>query len=66
MRCFFVIEGVLTLRFRDRDIVLNPGEFLIIPRGVEHMPVADDEVHIMLIEAKESLNTGNVVNDRTV
>ncbi|AEG60594.1 cupin domain-containing protein [Desulforamulus ruminis] len=63
---FFVIKGRLTIRFRDRDIFLNEGEFLIIPKGIEHMPVAEVETHVMLIEAKTTLNTGDVINERTV
>ena len=63
---FLVIEGQLTIKFRDRDIVLNPGEFLIIPRGVEHLPVADEEVHLLLFEPKTTLNTGTLESDRTV
>lgn len=63
---FFVIKGQLLMRLRDGDIRINPGEFLIVPRGVEHMPVAEEEVHLMLLEPKTTLNTGNVRNERTV
>lgn len=63
---FFVIKGQLLMRLRDGDVVINPGEFLIVPRGVEHMPVAQEEVHLMLLEPKTTLNTGNVRNERTV
>jgi mannose-6-phosphate isomerase-like protein (cupin superfamily) len=63
---FFVVKGRLVIRFTDRDIVLESGEFLIIPKGVEHMPVAEEEVQVMLIEVKSTLNTGNVISDRTV
>ena len=63
---FFVVKGRLTIRFRDRDVELGEGEFLTIPKGVEHMPVAAEEVHVMLIEAKSTLNTGDVVSERTV
>ena len=63
---FLVIKGQLTIKLRDRDIVLNPGEFLIIPRGVEHLPVADEEVHLLLFEPKTTLNTGTLESDRTV
>ena len=63
---FLVIKGQLLMRLRDRDIRLNPGEFLIVPRGVEHMPVAEEEVHLVLLEPKTTLNTGNVRNERTV
>lgn len=47
-------------------VILNEGEFLIIPKGIEHMPIADEEVHVMLIESKTTLNTGNIKNERTV
>ena len=63
---FLVIKGRFQMRFRDRDVWLEPGEFIIVPRGVEHMPVAPEEVHVMLIEPKTTLNTGNVQNERTV
>ena len=63
---FFVIKGQLKMRLRDGDVRINPGEFLIVPRGVEHMPVAEEEVHLMLLEPKTTLNTGNVRNERTV
>lgn len=62
---FFVVKGRLVIRFRDKDVVLNPGEFLIIPRGVEHMPVADQEVWIMLVEPKTTVNTGDVQDEKT-
>jgi mannose-6-phosphate isomerase-like protein (cupin superfamily) len=63
---FLVVKGKLLIKLRDRDIWLEEGEFVIIPQGVEHMPVAEDEVHIVLIEPKTTLNTGNVQNERTV
>jgi len=63
---FLVIKGQLLMRLRDREVRINPGEFLIVPRGVEHMPVADEEVHLVLLEPKTTLNTGNVRNERTV
>lgn len=63
---FFVIKGQLLMRLQDGDVLINPGEFLIVPRGVEHMPVAQEEVHLMLLEPKTTLNTGNVRNERTV
>jgi mannose-6-phosphate isomerase-like protein (cupin superfamily) len=62
---FLVIHGKLRMRFRDRDEIVNPGEFIIVPKGVEHMPVADQEVHVVLLEPKSTLNTGNVQNERT-
>ncbi|CAI7727246.1 cupin domain-containing protein [Bacillus sp. FSL W7-1034] len=63
---FFVWKGNLVIRFRDREITLNEGEFLVIPKGVEHQPIAEEEVHLLLIEPKTTLNTGNVLNERTV
>lgn len=63
---FMIIKGELTIKFRDKDICLKEGEFCIIPKGIEHLPVAEDEVHVMLIEPKTTLNTGNVKNERTV
>ena len=56
---FFVVKGRLLLKFRDQDIWLDEGEFLIIPRGVEHLPVAEEEVHVMLFESAGTVNTGN-------
>ncbi|HML34588.1 MULTISPECIES: cupin domain-containing protein [Sporomusa] len=63
---FFVVKGTLLIKFRDKEVLLNEGECIVIPKGVEHLPVADEEVHVMLIEPKTTLNTGNVVNERTV
>jgi mannose-6-phosphate isomerase-like protein (cupin superfamily) len=63
---FLVVKGRMKMRFRDRDVFVSPGEFIIVPKGVEHMPEADDEVHIVLFEPKSTLNTGNVRNERTV
>jgi mannose-6-phosphate isomerase-like protein (cupin superfamily) len=63
---FFVTKGRLLIKLRDGDIHLGAGEFVIIPRRVEHLPVAEDEVHALLIEAKTTVNTGAVANDRTV
>lgn len=56
----------MRMRLRDRDLIVRPGEFVIIPRGVEHMPVADEETHVLLFEPKTTLNTGNISNERTV
>jgi mannose-6-phosphate isomerase-like protein (cupin superfamily) len=63
---FLVVDGVLTMQFRDRSVVVHPGEFIIVPRGVEHCPMAESECHVMLLEPKTTLNTGNVENERTV
>ena len=63
---FLVVKGHLTIKLRDRDVELDPGEFVIIPRGVEHLPVAKEEVQVLLLEPKSTLNTGNVQNERTV
>jgi mannose-6-phosphate isomerase-like protein (cupin superfamily) len=63
---FLVLKGNLLIKLRDRDISLKEGEFVIIPRGVEHLPIADEEVHVLLLEPKSTLNTGNVQNERTV
>jgi mannose-6-phosphate isomerase-like protein (cupin superfamily) len=62
---FLVTHGTLRIRFRDRDQIIKPGEFIIVPKGVEHLPVADEEVHLVLFEPKTTLNTGNVHNERT-
>ncbi len=63
---FLVVKGRLLIQFRDRDVWLDEGECLIVPRGVEHRPVAPEEVHVMLVEPKGTLNTGNVEDERTV
>jgi len=63
---FLVIKGQLTIKLRDRDINLQAGEFVIIPRGVEHLPIAEEETHVLLLEPKTTLNTGNLNNERTV
>ncbi len=62
---FLVVKGKLLIRLRERDIRLEEGEFAIIPRGVEHLPVAEEEVHVLLLEPKSTVNTGNVRNERT-
>jgi mannose-6-phosphate isomerase-like protein (cupin superfamily) len=54
------------MKFCDHEAIVREGEFVIVPKGVEHCPVADEEVHIVLIEPKSTLNTGNIVNERTV
>jgi len=67
---FLVLKGELRMRFREngaeRELKIGPGEFVIVPRGMEHLPSAEEETHIMLLEPKTTLNTGNVQNERTV
>jgi mannose-6-phosphate isomerase-like protein (cupin superfamily) len=63
---FLVVKGKLLMKLRDRDVLILPGEFFIVPKGVEHCPVAEEETHIVLIEPKGTLNTGNVRNEITV
>jgi len=63
---FLVVKGRMLMRFRERDVCVDEGEFIIVPRGVEHMPVAPEEVQVVLLEPKSTLNTGNVQNERTV
>jgi mannose-6-phosphate isomerase-like protein (cupin superfamily) len=63
---FLVIKGRLVIRLRERDLTIGEGEFVIIPKGVEHLPVAEEEVQVLLIEPKTTLNTGDVRNERTV
>jgi len=62
---FLIVKGQLIMKLRDRDVVLNEGEFFIVPKGVEHKPVAPEEVHVVLLEPKSTLNTGNVRNEIT-
>ncbi len=67
---FLVLKGTLRIKYFDgseeSEVQLNEGEFVIVPRGIEHKPIADEEVHVMLLEPKSTLNTGNVKNERTV
>ena len=63
---FYVLDGTLKIEFPGETKTLSTGEFIIIPRGVEHKPVADEEVEIMLFEPATTRNTGNIVNERTV
>ena len=63
---FLVVAGEFLMEFRDRVVSLRAGEFLVVPRGVEHRPVADAEVHVLLFEPAGTLNTGNVTTERTV
>ena len=63
---FLVTKGTLTIQLRDADVTLAEGEFFIVPAGVEHRPVAPEEVHALLLEPISTLNTGNVTNERTL
>ena len=63
---FIVLRGELIIQLRDGEVTLGPGELVVIPKGVEHRPVARDEVHLMLIEPKATRHTGDVISDRTV
>lgn len=62
---FLVVKGEIVIKLRDGDLRLGEGEFVIIPRGVEHKPVAEEEAHVLLFEPKSVLNTGDVVEERT-
>jgi mannose-6-phosphate isomerase-like protein (cupin superfamily) len=63
---FLVVKGNLLIKLRDRDILLEEGEFVVIPKGVEHLPIAEEEAHVLLLEPKTTLNTGNVYGEKTV
>jgi mannose-6-phosphate isomerase-like protein (cupin superfamily) len=63
---FLVLQGCLRMRTLEGDPSIGPGEFVIVPRGVEHLPVAETEAHVLLFEPRTTLNTGNVTNERTV
>ena len=63
---FMVIKGNLTIKLRGKDICLNEGELFIIPKGTEHMPVADKEVHVLMFEPKGTINTGNIKSEKTI
>ena len=62
---FLVIKGKLRMEFRDKAVEVNEGEFIIVPRCVEHKPVAEEEVHLLLFEPATTLNTGNIENEKT-
>ncbi len=62
---FLVLHGTLRMQFRDHEVVLGPGELIVVPHQVEHRPVADDEVHVLLLEPKSTVNTGTAGGDRT-
>jgi len=63
---FYIVKGHITLKLRDRDIELDEGEMFIVPKGVEHKPVAEEEARILMFEPASTLNTGNIDNERTV
>ena len=63
---FYVVKGRLVIRLRDGDVTLDPGEFAVVPHCVEHLPIAEDEVHVLLLEPKTTVNTGDVSRERTV
>jgi mannose-6-phosphate isomerase-like protein (cupin superfamily) len=62
---FLVLAGRLVIQLRDRDVVLEPGELFVVPRGVEHCPKADAETHVLLIEPRDTVNTGDAGGDKT-
>jgi mannose-6-phosphate isomerase-like protein (cupin superfamily) len=62
---FLVLKGRLRMQFRDREVSVEPGEFIIVPHGTEHRPVADEEVHVLLLEPKSTVNTGTTGGERT-
>ena len=63
---FLVVRGSLLIKFRGHEVRLEPGEFVIVPRGVDHLPVAEEEVEVLLLESKSTLNTGDKISARTV
>lgn len=63
---FLVVKGHLRMQLQDREINLQAGEFLIVPRGVEHRPIADQEVHVLLFEPRTTVNTGNLRDEHTM
>lgn len=63
---FMIHKGRLLIKFRDKDVWLDKGEFLIIPKGIEHKPVAEEEVELILIEPKTTVNTGDTQSERTI
>jgi mannose-6-phosphate isomerase-like protein (cupin superfamily) len=62
---FLVLSGTLRMQFRDREVALGPGELIVVPHRVEHRPVADDEVHVLLLEPNSTVNTGTAGGERT-
>ena len=63
---FLVIKGTLVIKLRDQELTIHEGEFVVIPKGAEHLPVAEEEVQVLLLEPKTTSNTGNIQNERTV
>jgi mannose-6-phosphate isomerase-like protein (cupin superfamily) len=63
---FLVVKGTLVIKLRAQELTIHEGEFVIIPKGMEHLPVAEEEVQVLLLEPKTTSNTGNVQNERTV
>ncbi|MCX6538024.1 MAG: cupin domain-containing protein [Acidobacteria bacterium] len=62
---FLTLSGTLRMQFRDREVLVEPGEFIIVPHQTDHRPVADDEVHVLLLEPKSTVNTGTTGGERT-
>ena len=63
---FLVVKGRLRIRLRDQEVTIHEGEFFIVPKGMEHLPIAEEEVQVLLLEPATTVNTGNVHNERTV
>ncbi len=63
---FLVVKGQLKMQFRDETVLVNEGEMIVVPHGVEHCPVAEEETHIILFERNSTVNTGNVRNEKTL
>lgn len=63
---FLVVKGTMLMRLRDREVMVAAGEFIIVPRGVEHQPTAEEEAQVLLFEPATTLNTGDVLNERTI
>jgi mannose-6-phosphate isomerase-like protein (cupin superfamily) len=63
---FLVVKGCLRMKLRDREVLIREGEFFIVPRSTEHLPIAEEECHVVLLEPASTLNTGNIKNERTV
>ena len=63
---FLVVKGRMTIRFRDGDVHLEEGQMVIVEKGIEHQPVAESEAHVLIVEPKTTVNTGDAVDERTV